>query len=137
MLGKIKKKFNEFKGKKEEVVEEKEKEEVDNEIHIVMVGDAGTGKTSLISSFVDSTFDPVYKPSVVDTFETEVEISHPSYSHIFPVIKLCIRDMSGKHDLEHATMRSHNYKDADIIVLCYSLSDRGKSLDNVKSYWIE
>lgn len=46
-----------------------------------------------------------------------------------------INDMGGRP--EHKDMRQMNYKKTDIIILCYSMCDRGKSLARIEDYWIK
>ena len=50
---------------------------------------------------------------------------------------LNIHDLTGRQSPEHRQMRQACYKDADIVFLCYSLLDRGKSLDNIIPVWIK
>lgn len=46
-----------------------------------------------------------------------------------------INDYSGKP--EYKTMRQKAYEKADIILLCYSMMDKGKSASRLVDYWIE
>lgn len=34
-------------------------------------------------------------------------------------------------------MRQITYKKTDIVILCYSLTDGGKSIGNIEKYWIQ
>ena len=91
-----------------------------------MVGDDGIGKTSIIDSYVYDTFSPVYVPSTSNVFKCQIDINHETYIN-FPKIVLNIQDLSGKP--EHTKMRQFAFQKADIIMLCYSTSDQGKSIN--------
>ena len=55
--------------------EKKDEEEmVSNEINIVVIGDEGTGKTSLINCYANDTFSPEYVPSIYNEYRCEVEL---------------------------------------------------------------
>ena len=45
-----------------------------------------------------------------------------------------IQDLSGKP--EYKKMREIAYKKADVILLCYTMNDGGKSLENLEEVWI-
>ena len=107
---------------------------VTNEINITIIGDDGTGKTSIINSYALDTFQQEYIPSTLNQFRIECNISNKDYKKHFPTVILNIKDLGGK--AEHKSMRQLSFKSSDFIILTYSLSDSGKSLANLQ-YWIE
>ena len=46
---------------------------------------------------------------------------------------LNVLDNSGQHDYEN--IRSHSYKDTDVLVLCYSVAD-SESFESVSDFWV-
>ena len=114
--------------------EESTPQAVTNEINITIIGDDGTGKTSIINAYALDTFSPEYVPSTLNQFRIECNISNKDYKKHFPTVVLNIKDLGGK--AEHRSMRQLSFKSSDFIILTYSLSDLGKSLCNLE-YWIE
>ena len=83
-------------------------------IKIVVVGDPGAGKTSLIRRFVEDTFDPSYNPTIYDKYEKI--ISYKGKKCI-----LVVEDTAGQ--AEYARLRAMQYTGANIVVLCFALAD--------------
>ena len=104
------------------------------EINIALIGDEGVGKTALVNCYAFDTFQMQYTPSLINNWRCELDITHPNYQRNFPKLVLNINDLSGKP--QHRAMRQITYKKTDIVILCYSLSDNGKSIANVEKYWI-
>ena len=72
------------------------RDEKQNSINLVLIGDEGVGKTSLVNCYVHDVFSPEYVPSVYNQFRVEVENTHAEYSINFKKIILNISDFSGK-----------------------------------------
>ena len=93
---------------------------------VVLVGDAGCGKTSMLTVFVGGVFPAEDAASTIfDTDVVDVEVDDET-------IELAVWDTAG--DQKYSTIRPLVYADADVVLVCYSVSDR-KSLSNVVDIW--
>ncbi|KAH3767090.1 Rho family GTPase [Pelomyxa schiedti] len=92
---------------------------------VVLVGDDGVGKSSLISTALTLEF-LVSVPSVVDNAViTECIGGHQTTVNVW--------DTPG--DLKYDRLRPLSYRNADIIVICFSVANTG-SFENVARKWI-
>ena len=125
-----------IKKKKERQVEIQEPsvEKSDLEFNLVIIGDEGVGKSSLLECYAYDSFNPAYNPSIHNHPVLEIENTHPIFGANFPKIIINVNDFSGRD--VHRSIRVQGYKKADIIMLCYSLSDGGKSAANLEQKWI-
>lgn len=94
---------------------------------ILLLGDGGVGKTSLLLRFIDNTFDPDYKSTIGVQFMTRVV----RFDNKF--VKLIIWDIAGQS--KHATYRHLYYKAANGIILVYDIT-RSRSFENL-SRWLQ
>ena len=94
---------------------------------ILLLGDPGVGKTSLLRRFIDNLFDPDYMTTIGVQFMTRV-VNFDQYS-----VKLIIWDIAGQS--KHATYRHLYYKAANAVILVYDIT-RVKSLDNLP-IWLQ
>ncbi len=94
---------------------------------ILLLGDGGVGKTSLLFRFIDNTFDPDYKSTIGVQFMTRVVRFNNRY------VKLIIWDIAGQS--KHATYRHLYYKAANGILLVYDIT-REKTFENL-SRWLQ
>ncbi|KAK9691887.1 hypothetical protein RND81_09G226400 [Saponaria officinalis] len=96
-----------------------------NGIRIVVAGDSGTGKSSLILTAVSETF-PTDVPSLLSPSRLPDDL--------FPDrVPITIIDTSA--GVEHANKRAEEFRRADAVVLTYAC-DRPETLDNLSSYWL-
>ncbi|XP_076460369.1 ras-related protein Rac1-like [Babylonia areolata] len=93
---------------------------------IVVVGDCGCGKTSLIHRYVNSAFQDTYTPTGFDTYSGVYNVSD-TYT-----INMSIWDTSG--DAGYDRVRPLSYSDADLVIICFSISSL-QSMENVVSKW--
>eukprot|EP00112_Aurelia_sp_Birch-Aquarium-sp1_P026478 Seg940.9 transcript_id=Seg940.9/GoldUCD/mRNA.D3Y31 product="Ras-related protein RABE1a" protein_id=Seg940.9/GoldUCD/D3Y31 len=98
-------------------------------LNIVMIGDSGTGKTSLASVFVNGqqSFPEIYiTTNEKEIFKGTIYIGKQR-------VELTIWDLSGSENFR--TITTYHYGKAQGIMLCYSLRDE-KSWQNI-DHWIE
>lgn len=84
-------------------------------IKIVLMGNTGTGKTSLITSFLYGHPLVPRKPILFGAFYKEIELRETQY-------KLNLCDTSGSKEL--MKLQEMTFLDADLLVVCTALNDR-------------
>ena len=96
-------------------------------IKLVLVGDSGVGKTSLLISYTTNRFPSgSFIPSVFDDYTLNlVEKDRPVN------LELCDKNTSEGYE----EMRTLMYSNADVFLLCYSVSS-SFSLSNILTKWI-
>ncbi|KAL1487563.1 hypothetical protein ABEB36_015763 [Hypothenemus hampei] len=96
------------------------------QIKCVFVGDSGVGKTSILISYITSTFQARYTPTVfVDLFKENLTFQDKP-------INLHLWDISGKGIYDQ--IRPLSYSKTDIFFICFSL-DNPASFENVRTKW--
>ena len=95
---------------------------------VILVGEAGVGKTCLIKQYLDRTFDPEEIPTIAgqEVFK-EINVENEN-------IKLTIWDTCGQE-----RFRSINkifMKESDIVILVYDKTNM-KSFQELKNYWYD
>ncbi|XP_046355516.1 transforming protein RhoA-like [Haliotis rufescens] len=96
------------------------------EVKAIVVGDAGCGKSCLLLRFLKGHF--ITNDEAGSTFETGT-------STVFvqgQKIELMVCDTGGSSMFD--SLRQLSYNDGDVIVICYSITDRD-SLQNVSERW--
>ncbi|CAE6462370.1 unnamed protein product [Rhizoctonia solani] len=94
---------------------------------IVVCGDGGCGKTSLLNVFTRGFFTQVYEPTVFENYVQDVKVDDQ-------MVELSLWDTAGQEDFDR--LRSLSYADTHLVMLCFSV-DNPISLENVESKWIE
>ncbi|KAL5633183.1 hypothetical protein ACGC1H_003621 [Rhizoctonia solani] len=94
---------------------------------IVVCGDGGCGKTSLLNVFTRGFFTQVYEPTVFENYVHDVKVDDQ-------IVELSLWDTAGQEDFDR--LRSLSYADTHLVMLCFSV-DNPISLENVESRWIE
>jgi len=94
---------------------------------ILLLGDGGVGKTSLLRRYIDNTFEPDYKSTIGVQFMTNVVETEETTT------KLVIWDVAGQS--KFTSYRHLYYKDAEGIILIYDMT-RPKTFENLP-IWIE
>ncbi|NHI93682.1 MAG: GTP-binding protein [Candidatus Lokiarchaeota archaeon] len=94
---------------------------------ILLLGDGGVGKTSLLRRYIDNTFEPDYKSTIGVQFMTKVVETEDTTT------KLVIWDVAGQS--KFTSYRHLYYKDAEGIILIYDMT-RPKTFENLP-IWIE
>ena len=99
----------------------------ERDVKIILLGDSGVGKTSIIKRFINNTFNPEEKSSIGSkSNDKKVIINNITY-------KVVIWDTSGQevyHSLTNLFIKGSN-----IVILVYSIESY-ESFENLK-YWHE
>ena len=99
-----------------------------NVLKVVLLGEAGTGKTCLISRFTGGLFNPDTMSSLSAQFITKtIQINDKP-------LKFDIWDTAGQE--KYRSLAKIFYKDAKAICLCYDITSK-KSFEELKDYWYE
>ena len=97
-------------------------------LKIVLIGESGVGKTSIISQFVDQVFQDDQQSTIGGTFSTKtVKCSNGK------TLKLEIWDTAGQERYRSVTKMF--YKDANAAILVYDITNKS-SFEELKNYWI-
>ena len=96
-----------------------------NRKKLVIIGNGGSGKTSLLTVFTKGTFPQNYVPTV---FENDVKDMKLGNEHI----ELAMWDTAGQEN--YAKLRPLSYRNADVILIAFGIDDR-QALENVVNVW--
>ncbi|XP_012669734.1 rho-related GTP-binding protein RhoF [Clupea harengus] len=96
-----------------------------HELKIVIVGDGGCGKTSLLMVYAKGNFPEKYAPSVFEKYVTTVSLGGKE-------IQLNLYDTAGQEDYDR--LRPLSYQNADMVLVCYDVMNP-TSFDNVLIKW--
>jgi len=107
-----------------------EEQESTPEMKVVLLGESGVGKSSIIKQFTTHKFEPDIDPSISSKFTSkEMEIKE-----INKKIKFNLWDTAGQE--KYRSLVKIFYKDARVIILVYNIESQ-TSFDNLKEYWYE
>ncbi|XP_068190934.1 rho-related GTP-binding protein RhoF [Antennarius striatus] len=95
------------------------------EIKIVVVGDGGCGKTSLLMVYAKGDFPEKYAPSVFEKYVTTISLGRKE-------IKLYLYDTAGQEDYDR--LRPLSYQAASLILVCFDVTNP-TSFENVLIKW--
>ena len=97
------------------------------EVKVVLLGESGVGKSSIIKQYVTHTFDPDIDSSISSKYiSKEIKIDGK--------IKFNLWDTAGQE--KYRSLAKIFYKDARIIILVYSIENL-KSYESLKDYWYQ
>ena len=96
-------------------------------LKVVLVGEAGVGKTSIISQFIDQIFQEDLQASTGGTFSSKTLILNN-----WKTIKFEIWDTAGEE--RYRSLTKLFYKDSNAAILVYDIT-RKESFDELKNYW--
>ncbi|XP_054614055.1 rho-related GTP-binding protein RhoF [Dunckerocampus dactyliophorus] len=95
------------------------------ELKIVIVGDGGCGKTSLLMVYAKDYFPEKYAPTVFEKYSTSVVLRGKE-------VKLNLYDTAGQEDYDR--LRPLSYQEAHLILVCFDVTNP-TSFDNVTIKW--
>ena len=95
---------------------------------VVLLGESGVGKTSIIAQFTSGKFDPDCVTSLSAQFISKTV----EFQNLGKAIKFDIWDTAGQE--KYRALAKIFYKDAKVIFLVYDITD-AKSFNELKSYW--
>ena len=98
-------------------------------VKVVLLGEAGVGKTSIIHQFTYHKFDPDCLSSISAQFDSKT-IDYQGYG----AIKFDIWDTAGQE--RYRSMAKIFYKDAKVIIFVYDITSE-PTFDGLKNYWYE
>ncbi|XP_064402251.1 ras-like GTP-binding protein rhoA [Halichondria panicea] len=93
---------------------------------IVLIGDAGCGKTALAMKMSENIFNDFYQPTSFENFQAELPTNKGR-------CQITIMDTSGCH--ENTQLRKLAYKECDAVIVCFDLTDE-ETLTSVEKKWI-
>ena len=97
-------------------------------VKVVLLGESGVGKTSIITQFTKNQFNSRVETSVSANFISKVV----DFPEINKSIKFDIWDTVGQE--KYRSLAKIFYKDAKIIVFVFDITKR-KSFDAIKNFW--
>jgi small GTP-binding protein len=92
---------------------------------LVIVGDAGCGKTWALISFAKGTLPAVSGPTILEIYVADIEVDGTW-------VELVLWDTPGIEDYDR--LRPTSYRDAHVVLICFSIGSPD-SLDNVIAKW--
>ena len=96
---------------------------------VVLIGESGVGKTSIISRYISNTFCSVLTSTPGASFTTKT-VYLPEFKQS---IKYEIWDTAGQE--KYRALAKVFYKNAAVCILVYDIT-RKKSFEELKNYWI-
>ena len=96
---------------------------------VVLIGESGVGKTSIINRYISNTFSTVLTATPGASFTTKT-ILLKEYNQS---IKFEIWDTAGQE--KYRALAKVFYKNASVCILVYDICQK-KSFDELKKYWI-
>ncbi|KAF7726960.1 Rho GTPase [Apophysomyces ossiformis] len=93
---------------------------------LVVIGDGGCGKTSLLWVYRNKIFPERHVPTVFDTCIVNVNVDGKT-------VRLSLWDTAGQEDFDR--LRPLSYPDTDVILICFAI-DTPASLLNVQDRWL-
>lgn len=98
------------------------------EVKLVLIGESGVGKSSIIKQFSSHVFDPDIDSSI----SSKVVSKTLEIREMKRIIKFNIWDTAGQEKFR--SIAKIFYKDAKIIILVYSIVNK-ESFESLQSYW--
>ena len=98
-------------------------------VKVVLLGEAGVGKTSIIHQFTYHQFDPDCISSISAQFISKT-VEYPGYG----TIKYDIWDTAGQE--RYRSMAKIFYKDAKVVIFIYDITSE-PTFEGMKNYWYE
>ena len=100
-----------------------------DKVKVVLVGETGVGKTSIINQFAEGKFDPGTVTSITGQFSQKT-LDFPDGKSL----KFDLWDTAGQE--KYRSMSKIYYRDANVVILVYDITNQ-KSFDELKEYWFK
>ncbi|NXP76203.1 RHOF protein, partial [Ramphastos sulfuratus] len=97
----------------------------ETEIKVVVVGDGGCGKTSLLVSFARGDFPKVYVPTVFEKYTASIQVGGKP-------VKIHLWDTAGQEDYDR--LRPLSYANANVVLICFDVTSPN-SYENIQTKW--
>ncbi|KAI8393728.1 signal transducer [Radiomyces spectabilis] len=94
---------------------------------LVVVGDGGCGKTSLLVVYQKGAFPERYVPTVFENYIANVQLDNGK------VVELALWDTAGQEDYDR--LRPLSYPETDVVLICFAI-DQPTSFSNVQDRWL-
>ena len=94
---------------------------------VVLLGEAGVGKTSIISQFIDESFQEEVQSSTGGTYSSKKFVIGNKQ-----ILEFEIWDTAGQE--RYRSLTTMYYKDANAAILVYDITVQ-KTFDEIKTYW--
>ena len=116
---------------KDDNINDEEQEDNDNEesIKVVLIGESGVGKTSIIAQFTKGIFNQDVMSTNGATFSTKKK----DFKDEKKTLSFEIWDTAGQE--KYRSLAKMFFKDAAVALLVYDITTK-KSFDEIKSYWM-
>jgi Ras-related protein Rab-11A len=99
---------------------------------VALVGNEGTGKSSILNQFIEKKFSNNYVPTLgVNLLKTKVEVDNPNGGH--DLVNLMIWDIAGQRKYEK--IRPMYFQGCRAVILVYDIT-RPRTFEAVKSKWL-
>ena len=99
-------------------------------VKVVLSGEAGVGKTCIITKFITGN----YNPDTISSLSAQFISKTLEFKDINRTIKFDIWDTAGQERFR--ALAKIFYKDAKVICLCYDMTSK-KTFDALKDFWYE
>jgi small GTP-binding protein len=96
---------------------------------VVLIGESGVGKTSIISRYISNTFSSALNPTPGANFTTRTVSIEGSNQ----LIKFEVWDTAGQE--KYRALAKVFYKNSQVCILVYDIT-RKESFNELKNYWI-
>ncbi len=96
---------------------------------VVLLGESGVGKTSIISQFTNSEFKDDFETSTGGTFSSKSFTYNDD-----KILKFEIWDTAGQE--RYRALTKMFYKETNAVILVYDIT-RKKSFEELQNYWVE
>ena len=95
---------------------------------VVLIGESGVGKTSIIQQYTSNKFDP----DTVSSLSAQYVTKTVEFTNVQKAIKFDIWDTAGQE--KYRSLAKIFYKDAKVICLVYDITNKD-SFNALKEYW--
>lgn len=96
---------------------------------LILIGDYGVGKTSLIQKFAVNNFSQEYISTKASTFETKYIENKKG-----EIIKIVLWDTAGQE--KYRSISKNFFQDAQAIIMVYDITDK-QSLESIVEFWFK